>query len=490
MSLTSLRSTRDFFKIWFFWKRQAIIMFIAIIGFVMVAVLVAQPEYEATAKIAILPRTTDGYVISTGSEVERIDRIEREDINTEIELLNSEDVIRSTVMYFRAQGMDLGVKQAQKAWYKGVWAKLKGTINRLLIALKFKEAMSDADFEVLQLKNALAVEPIAMSNVIVVKLRSEAKEQAAPLLNQLLDTYVKQHNEVFSKEAGIDFFQDQAVEYGKKLEEAEKQLTDLQNQWHIIDLETQYKAKIEQLSDLDQELGQVEVLIDETEAKLGMLREGLTNELEITKEMRNIPAIVELEKTLVKLYVERGEILRNFTKSSREYRNIDDQISGIHAQFRNEIRKAIRTEELELRSLQAKHTSLNDMILKTRDEADQLVTRERYINEMKRKIALLQENYILYASKTEDARINSERKKRNLANVSIAERANTPTKPAYPKTNILLAAAFVVACFAAIGTPFTLEFLDHRIKSSQEVEKLLSLPVICTLPEIKKLPKK
>lgn len=490
MALTNLRSLRDFFRIWFFWKYQAILMFFAIIVFVMVAALVAQPEYEAKAKIMILPRATDGFVISTGSQVERIEKVEREDINTEIELLNSEDVIRNTVMYFGAQGKDMGIKQAQKAWYKGVLAKVKRTTNRLLIALNLKEAMSNDDAMVLQLKNALTVEPIAMSNVIVVKLRSEGKEHAAPLLNQLLDTYVKQHNEVFSKEAGIEFYQDQAAEYGRKLEETEKELKDLQRQWHIIDLEAQYKAKIEQLSDLNQELGQVEVLIDETEAKLAMLRKGIQKDVEITKEMRLIPSVIELEKALVPLYIERGEILKSFTKSSREYRSVDDQIRSIHELIKNEIRKAIRTEELELRSLRAKHTSLNDKLSETQDKADQLVTRERYINEINRRIASLQENYILYTSKTEDARINSERKKRNLANVSIAERANTPATAAFPKTNILLMVAFVVACFAAIGTPFTLEFLDRRIKSSQEVEKLLSLPVICALPEIKNLPRK
>ena len=490
MALTGLNSPRDFFRVWFFWKRHAIAMFFAIIVFVIVALIVAQPQYEAKAKIAILPRTTGGLVISTGAEVERIDRVEREDINTEIELLNSEDVIRNTVEYFTAQGKDIGIKKGEKSWYKGVLAKIKGAINRLLIAIKLKEPMSDVDAMVLQLNEALTVEPIAMSNVIEVKLRSEEREQAAPLLNSLLDTYVKQHNEVFSKEAGINFFQDQANEYQIKLAETERELKDLQSQWHIIDLEAQYKDKIDQLSDLKKDLREVEVLIDETEAKLDILREGLAKELEITKEMRNIPAIVELEKALVKLFVERSEVLKNFTTSSREYRSVDGQIRSIRGQIKDEVRKAIKTEELELYSLRAKHTSLNDKISKTLVEANELVERERFLNESKRKISLFQDNYLLYAAKTEDARINSERKKRDLANVSIAERANTPANAAYPKANLLLAVALIVAFFAAIGTPFILEFLDRRIKTAHEVEKLLSLPVICTLPEIKKTARK
>jgi capsular polysaccharide biosynthesis protein len=42
-----------------------------------------------------------------------------------------------------------------------------------------------------------------------------------------------------------------------------------------------------------------------------------------------------------------------------------------------------------------------------------------------------------------------------------------------------------IGIFGALGIPFILEFLDHRIKTSDEVQTFLSLPVICTLPEVK-----
>ena len=385
------------------------------------------------------------------------------------------------------QGKDIGIKGAERAWYQKITVYISRAINKVLLALNLKEPLSKFDTSVKQLSNALKVEPVAMSSIILVKLRSEIQKESAFVLNQLMDTYIKHHNEMFSKDAGINFFDDQANEYKRKLKQTENQLKDLQIQWHIIDLETQYKAKIQQLSELDQELRHLEVLIDETEAELAMLRKGLKKDMEITKEMRGMPSIVELEKALVPLYIERSEILKSFTKSSREYRNVDDQIRSIHEQIRNEVGKALKTEELELNGLRAKHSSLSDKINETQAEANHLIQKERFLNDLKRKVSLLQENYILYASKTEDARIHFERKKRNLASVSIAERATIPAIAAYPNVKLMLMIAIVVACFAAIGTPFILEFLDHRIKTSQEVENLLSLPVLCTIPEVKKL---
>jgi uncharacterized protein involved in exopolysaccharide biosynthesis len=485
VALTRLSSPRDFFKIWFFWKYHALFIFFIIIIIVSISIIIKKPIYEAEAKILILPRTTEGLIISAGSEVERIETVSREDINTEIELLNSEDVIRDTVTHLMEQGKDIGTKAGEVTWYTRVIKFLKGVKNSMLAFLNLRKPLSTMDANVKLLENSIEVEPVAMSNIILVKLRSENPEQSATLLNQLLNSYIKHHNEVFSKDDGIAFFNDQANEYRKQLEQAEEQLKDLQSQWQIIDLETQFRTKIGQLSELDRELKLLEVSIDETEAKLAMLRKGLRHGIELTKEMRFIPSIVELEKALVPLYVERSEILKSFTESSREYQNVNHQINSINQQIKSEVIKAVKTEELELNSLRAKQSSLRKKIAATQAEADKLIQRERFLNELNRKITLLQENYILYASKAEDARINSERIKRKLANVSIAERATVPSTASFPRTNVILMIALVIACFTAIGVPFILEFFDHRIKTSQEIENILSLPVICTLPEVK-----
>jgi uncharacterized protein involved in exopolysaccharide biosynthesis len=420
------------------------------------------------------------------SEVDRIDRVTTQDINTEIEILNSDNVIRDTVASLMEQGQSLKYQQKNVAWYRVPFNYLKAGINKVWIFLGFKKPLSKFDSNVSLLRQSLRIEPVAVSNIITVKLRSENPEKAAFMLNTLIEIYIKHHNQVFSKDEGINFFNDQADEYRKKLEYAEKKLTDFQGQWHIVDIETQHRVHIDQLSQLNSELKHIEISIDEIESKISILKNGLKNGIEITKEMRIIPAIVALETALVPLYIERGETLRTYTKSSREYIHIEAQIKIILDQIRNEVKKAIKTENLELNSLRAKGKSLSRKIALTQRETDILVQKERELNDIKRQVSLLQENYMLYASKTEDARIYSERKKRNLANVNIAERAEIPVKPSYPQTRLMLIISIIVGFFAAIGTPFILEFLDHRIKTSEEVEKLLSLPVICTLPEVKR----
>ncbi|MBU4179847.1 MAG: hypothetical protein KJ625_07925, partial [Actinobacteria bacterium] len=157
----------------------------------------------------------------------------------------------------------------------------------------------------------------------------------------------------------------------------------------------------------------------------------------------------------------------------------------IRNDIRNEILKAIRTDEMELETLLAKQRSLQNKIDRLHDEAVALNQKERELKELEREVELHRNNYMLYSSKAEDARIYSDRKKRDLSNVSIADQASTPVKAAFPNRIIMLVISLVVGLFAAIGTPFFLEFLDHSIKTSHEIEDLISLPVICSLPEVK-----
>lgn len=483
MALARLNSARDFFRVWFYWKNHAILIFLIIVGIIMGFAYIATPLYETTAKILILPQTGAGVVISSGAEETRITQVSQQDINTEIELLTSDDVIRETISSFLAEGKGLGLRVKKTKWYERAIEKIKYAINETLIFLRLKDRVSDFDAKVALLSDSLEVEPVVLSNIILITLEAENRRIAAVVLNRLLDIYIKHHNEVYTKDEGAGFYGDQAQKFRKKLETAERQLKEYQKKWHIVDLELQNKANIEQLAELKRNFQLIEVSISEFESKMKALKAGLQNGIILTREMKKIPSIVETEKALVPLYLERSEILKTYTKSSREYINIDTQIEMLKGEIRNEVKKAIAAEELELDSLRVKKASLSQKMSEIQRTADEISYKEKKLNEFQREVALLQKNYMLYSSKKEDALIISDRKRRNLANVSIADRAEIPVKPSFPKRILFLIISIILGVFAAAGTPFILEFIDHRIKFSHDVEELLSLPVISSIPE-------
>jgi capsular polysaccharide biosynthesis protein len=75
----------------------------------------------------------------------------------------------------------------------------------------------------------------------------------------------------------------------------------------------------------------------------------------------------------------------------------------------------------------------------------------------------------------------------NVDNVSVLAKAEVGenTSPIKPKPLLNIAIALVVGLMAGVGLAFLLEYLDNTVKTEQEVEKLLALPVLGSIARIK-----
>lgn len=74
----------------------------------------------------------------------------------------------------------------------------------------------------------------------------------------------------------------------------------------------------------------------------------------------------------------------------------------------------------------------------------------------------------------------------NVDNVSILAKATVKDKqaPVKPKPLLNIAIALVVGLMTGVGLAFLLEYLDNTIKTEQDIEKLLELPVLGVIATI------
>lgn len=67
-------------------------------------------------------------------------------------------------------------------------------------------------------------------------------------------------------------------------------------------------------------------------------------------------------------------------------------------------------------------------------------------------------------------------------NVQILDEAVLPTSPDSPRPLLNIAIAFLLGLMVSVGVVLLLEYLDNTIKTPSDVEKLLGIPVIGTIP--------
>ena len=69
-----------------------------------------------------------------------------------------------------------------------------------------------------------------------------------------------------------------------------------------------------------------------------------------------------------------------------------------------------------------------------------------------------------------------------IENVQIIDRAEIPTKPIKPVPVVYMTVAGILGIIIGIFIVFLIEFLDNRIKTSDDIIKYLELPIIGIIP--------
>lgn len=75
----------------------------------------------------------------------------------------------------------------------------------------------------------------------------------------------------------------------------------------------------------------------------------------------------------------------------------------------------------------------------------------------------------------------------NVESVNVIDEAPVPDAPSGPNRPLYIAVAFMAGLFLAVAIVVLLDIVDTRVRSSEQVEELLGVPVIGRIPQMKKV---
>jgi len=90
----------------------------------------------------------------------------------------------------------------------------------------------------------------------------------------------------------------------------------------------------------------------------------------------------------------------------------------------------------------------------------------------------------LIANKLAKVLINAVQQILNVENVQVIDAATVPDEPVSPRKTLNTAVAAVVGLMAAIVLAFIFEYFDNSIRTPEDVEKHLGLPVLTIIPDL------
>jgi uncharacterized protein involved in exopolysaccharide biosynthesis len=441
------------------------------------------PSYQAHMKILVQRGRVDPVVTpAPTSSLQFIrDEVGEEELNSEVELLRDQQILRTVV------------KAAGLVPEKDFWAELTGNSDpevRLARAVR-------------RLGQRLNAEPVRKTSLISVTYASSDPEQSAKVLRCLASAYLERHQQLRRPSGELRFFEQQMRESARALDMAELSLTAFSDNQGVVSAALERDLALQKLSNAAASDTQVQIAIAETserirslESKLQSLPERRTTQVRTADN----PQLLEKLKThLLELGLKRTELLTKFQPSYRLVQEVDRQIADTQAAITAERLAPVQEQttdqdpnfdwaksellkaQVELSGLRARSAASGTLLGRARAEAQRLGTNAIQQDELLREMKTAEEKYLLYVNKREEARIGDALDERGILNVAIAEQPVVPALPARSQWSFGMIGLLCAATLST-GAALAADYLDPAFRTPDEVIAYLGAPVLASLP--------
>jgi uncharacterized protein involved in exopolysaccharide biosynthesis len=479
---TDSPTTRELAMVLFRQRR----VFLGVMGIVFalaVIYAIAGASYRAQVRVLVRRGRADPPVTGQANAPPDFSRVDvtEEDLNSEVELLKDDDVLRGV-----AEDNDL----AAHDWLR--WLRShEGKAARVERAAK-------------KLAKQLNIEPIKKTHLIAVSYDADDPKVAADVVQSLAAIYLVKHMEVHRPRGQLHFFDVQTKESRRQLEEAQARLLDFTKEHGVVMAGQERDLVLQRLDDVKASYGKTQVEISEIQrrvqelaAQLAVLPERTVTQV---RTADNPELLRALKASLLDLELKKTQLLTKFEPDHRFVQEVEQQILQAQAAIAAEKSNPLRDETtdkgtnyewakgewqqalVQLKGLEAREAKIGAQLAGYRSLARQLgedaVTQDDLTSGEK----AAQDNYLLYVKKREEARMGDALDEGGIVDVAIAERPVVPALPVWPASAVVLV-GFVTAVTSGTGAAFVADRLDPSLRTPEEVMECLEIPLIASLPE-------
>lgn len=483
-SANSLRdfsiSAKDVLAIGFRHKRMIAVSFSAIfLGAVLVAVFTPR-SYQAHTKLLVKRERVDPVITpAQDTRVLMRDDVTEEELNSEVELLESDDVLRQVVL-----ACGLQKHRSLLAFWK---------VNEAERIAKATE----------RLRTDLAVEAMKKSNIISITYSSHDPQMAANVLKSLNETYIQKNAEIHRPQGQYQFFEQEADRYKTELNDAETQLKQFATEQGGVAPQVERDNTLQKLAEFSATLETTRAEMSATEQKIRTLQgqsssvpSRITTQL---KESDDAQLQQQLKSTLMNLELKRTELLTKYQPTYPLVQEVDKEIADTRTAIVGEESKPVREQttdqnptyqyvstelakaKADFSALEARAAATQAIVAMYRTQAEQLEQKGIVQQDLLRAQKADEENYLLYLRKREEARMSDALDERRILNMAVAEQ---PTVPVLPTGSpwLIVGLGLMLGVFASTGMALTADYLDPSFHTPSEVFSALNVPLLGAVP--------
>jgi len=341
---------------------------------------------------------------------------------------------------------------------------------------------------------SIQVAPIEGTNVIRISAEGADPKQISRLVNGMMTKHVEKSSILSAQgvKDAIQYLEPETQKAEKTLEGAEAALLDFRRKHRVPEMLAQAESRTRELVDLETREREIATTLAQKKSMLQRARHKLAGEPEERMRLAtsNNNRRAAIQAKIDELEYQREALLQDYKPSHPKVRTLDGLLAEVRRQRdaqpeflkvpvyapnprRDRLEDEIAGLEGELQALTVQQMINHDHLQDRRGRVNDIGNWEGPLAVLNREREQAEKNYQMLLGKLQDLRIRS---KANRSFTKVVETAGVPLSPVRPRKVVNLLFASLAGLFFGVCMAFLQEFLDDRVNSPEDVDRLVALP--------------
>lgn len=471
-------------------KRQSILIttFLAVVLVVGVMQMIT-PKYRAVASLVIEPK---GASVITFQPTVDPNNPPNDYLQTQISLIQSRGVAERAVRQLKlTEHPEFDPRQNP-----GLLQRLKGLIATVSPALfpatwSQGEVLTPAEVfngAVMELMERTSVASLGKSEVVTVAVTLKDKQTATQAANALAQGYLDSRldAQVVDSLIASRWMDTRVVELRTRLQESESKLQEYRDAEGLVDVDGVTTLSAHELAKTSDRM--VDARRDRAKAQ-SQFQQVQSLSGKSIDELSTIPAVIS-DPVIQKFQADVARTQAKVDELSTQYGDrhpkmivARSDLAAAKASLAKQVKQVVAGLENSYQLAKDNENTLRDSVTTTREQIQDITRKEFKLRELQRDV---DSNRALYETFVNRFRETVATADLSSSNARIVDEAIVPMLPNMPRKSLILSIAALLAFGGACVMALVRDAVKNTIKSSNDVETKLRLPVLGVVPLLRK----
>lgn len=350
----------------------------------------------------------------------------------------------------------------------------------------------------------IVTKPYKDTEILQVSVTGKSPEQAQEANSLLVQGFIQRLTDLSHEEQKDtrEFLEQRLGDAKEELTKAEDKLQKYQAENKMYSTDDQMKQVTEKLNIVDKAKAENQLNLETAQAGLKSVNSQLDS---AGVSIADSPAIQQYKTQLAQLEATKASYAGKFTDEHPKMQEVDNQIAQAQQSLNDEISKIVAQQAPSSSPVQqglladkfkdeaaiAVANSKAEALAKMDAENEALIAslpekEEGYVR-VKRDVDVTNEIYVMLAKRLEEAKIAEVMVPNE---VQVVDEATLPERPVKPRKLLVMAIAGVLGLLVGMGGVIAHAMLYRKLRTADDIEKELGLPVLGMIPDADKTKKK